>query len=143
MTILWSRHRPTSFQTYTGILSIAVFAGLTYAGLALNMRIRASHDTAGEIASVKEALPKGQRLVSLGAVDHRFVYYFKQPITLLPWPNDAATFDPDVSYFCFNLYGGRQPPFPWEEVAVVDCHRFGHPQALRKVAVGRRILNSS
>jgi 4-amino-4-deoxy-L-arabinose transferase-like glycosyltransferase len=137
---LWRAHRPqTSSQAVVGILALAVFLGITFNGPILNDAIRRSEDIAAHVAAVKERLPAGVRLVSLGRAHHPFVYHYGSTIPWLDWPKKGEV--PDYDYFCFHsMHGRRKPlPFDWEEIAVVSCDRYVRTNPVDTMIIGRRL----
>lgn len=137
-TVVWSMRGAGLAHARAGILAIAAFSGLSYAGIAVNYQIATSYNIAGAVADVKEHLPKGEKLVSFGPLHHVFTYYFGQPIEQRDWPKA----DPGASYFCFfetRTDPARELPFAWEKVAVVPCDRSQVDSAGEVVVVGRRI----
>jgi 4-amino-4-deoxy-L-arabinose transferase-like glycosyltransferase len=137
----WSSAATTSAQKLSAPIAVAAFAALAYVGLTINVRDRLSNDTQQQVAAIKQRLPAGTRLVSLGLVYHNFTYYFEQPIEPLeslppdhPWPGNT-------DYFCFKPLPGEAQKlnFAWEPVGTVTCdrNRGGSPQ--RVVVVARRL----
>jgi 4-amino-4-deoxy-L-arabinose transferase-like glycosyltransferase len=123
------------------VLALAGFMGLTFTGIFTDIRARRAEDPAGAMKRLKERLPPGQALVSLGGhLDCLFPYYYGMPlVTPRPWPvNDS---DPDVSYFCVPCDGDKRPslPFAWEEVGIIPLDRNRHPVPEGVVVVGRRL----
>jgi 4-amino-4-deoxy-L-arabinose transferase-like glycosyltransferase len=124
-------------QIRTGVIGLAGFMVLTYAGIVVNVIIRRSADAPAAVAALKVRLPAGTRLASLNGVHHLFAYLFDQPIELLAWP---LAEEPDLEWFCFSSVGDfRAPlPFAWEEVAVIPVDRNFHSPPENIVVVGRR-----
>jgi hypothetical protein len=87
------------------------------------------------IASVKEQLPPGTRLVSLGLVDDRFLYYYDEPIRLLKDGRGS-----DWTYFCVGN-GPNRPAcrFAYEEIARVSLHQNRQADVSECVVIGRRL----
>jgi 4-amino-4-deoxy-L-arabinose transferase-like glycosyltransferase len=138
--LLWqARRSPTPYQAVAGVMALAVFLGLTFNGPIMNDAIRRSDDIAAEVARVKERLPSGVRLVSLGRAHHPFVYYYGQTIPWLDWPKPGDV--PDYEYFCFHSMRGRRKPLPfdWEEIAVVRCDRYLRANPVDAMIIGRRL----
>jgi 4-amino-4-deoxy-L-arabinose transferase-like glycosyltransferase len=139
-SILWrARLSLTSSQAVAGVMALAIFLGLTFNGPIMNDAIRRSEDIAAQVAQVKERLPAGARLVSLGRAHHPFVYYYGQTIPWLDWPKQADV--ADYEYFCFHsMHGRRKPlPFDWEEIAVVRCDRYLRANPVDAMIIGRRL----
>lgn len=137
----WTAAGLTAAQRRSGAVAVASFVALAYIGLATNIRAQISNDTQRQIAALKEKLPPGAKLVSVGLVDHMFAFYFGELIEPLdnlpdpgPWPGDAE-------YFCFQP-GASKPAdfaFGWQEVAVISCDRNTRIAPERVVVVARRV----
>jgi hypothetical protein len=136
----WSAAGLTTAQRRAGPLAIAAFVALAHVGLATNLRNRSSNDTQQQVAALKEKLPAGVRLVSLGRLHHTFTFYFEEPIEALedlpaaePWP--AGT-----DFFCFKPLPGEAErlEFAWEQIAEITCDRNRQASSDRVVVVGRR-----
>lgn len=132
----WSAAGRTESQRRVGPVAVAAFVALAYVGLVTNIRVRLSNDTERQIAELKQRLPAGAQLVSVGLLDHMFTFYFGEPIAALPSAPPG-----DSTYFCFrpSRAASQQLDFAWEPVAVINCdrNRRGSPQ--RIVVVGRRL----
>jgi hypothetical protein len=115
-------------------------------------------DPADEIADLKKQLPPGTNLASFSPIEHRFAYYYGDPITELDWPLSEADIPQGLTYFCFmrtpkdtaqSRAAGRGRswyktpgtlPFEWEEIASVCVERqvYGEERP-RKAVLGRVI----
>jgi 4-amino-4-deoxy-L-arabinose transferase-like glycosyltransferase len=138
--VLWkARRSPTSRLAVAGLVALSAFLGLMFNGPIMNDAIRRSDDIAAQIAHVKERLPAGVQLVSLGRAHHPFVYHYGQTIPWLDWPQAGAL--PDYGYFCFHSMRGRRKPLPfeWEEIAVVRCDRYLRANPVDAMIIGRRL----
>ncbi|HVA47517.1 MAG TPA: glycosyltransferase family 39 protein [Pirellulales bacterium] len=137
--VAWQTRRPESGrQAVAGVAAVAVFLGLTSNGLLMNDVIRRSEDIAGQVAQLKQRLPDGVPLVSLGRAHHPFVYHYGQTIPWLDWPKPGGP--TDYEYFCFHCVRGRRKPLPfeWEEIGVVRCDRYRRMQPVDAMVIGRR-----
>ena len=76
------------------------------AGLLVNVNAGDWSDPRPIAENIKALLPTGAKLVSLTPIDHRFAYYYGQPIAELPWPRHVGDLPADVDYFCFMRYPG-------------------------------------
>ena len=123
------------------ILLVAGFMGVTYTGVITNMRVNTSVDTKAAVARFKQELPQGHRLVSLTPVHSLFVYYYREPIGLVTWPDDGSTLEAEGTYFCFNRRPGTEPqiPFAWEEIAAISVARSRISRSQQDVVIGRRL----
>jgi len=135
----WSGNSRTPARRAVGTLAMAAFLGLNSTGVVLNAIARRSNTAAeAAVAELKKKLPEGTGLVSLGAVDHLFAYYYRDPVPLLPWSESPEALPPDVAYFCFTyrLDEPRWPSFPFQQVDAICCDS-GIPSQDRLVIVGR------
>jgi hypothetical protein len=141
----WSGNSRTPARRAVGTVALAAFLGLTSTGVAINVMARKSN-TAAEpaVAELKTNLPKGVDLVSLGAVDHLFAYYYRDPLPALPWPKSPEAPPPDVEYFCFTYMVDDPcwPDFPFQQVDVICCDS-SIPSQDRLVIVGRIPRNTA
>lgn len=138
--VCWHARRPaTTLRAIAGWTAVAAFLGLSSTGLLMNDTIRRSENIAGHVAQLKQCLPDGVKLVSLGRAHHPFVYHYGQTIPWLDWPkvNEPA----DYEYFCFHSVRGRRKPLPfaWEEIGVVSCDRYVRAHPVDAMIVGRRL----
>jgi 4-amino-4-deoxy-L-arabinose transferase-like glycosyltransferase len=128
-------------QTRVFVLAVACFMAMTFSGVVTDVRLRRSEQIGEAVQRLKDMLPPGQQLVSLGGhVDSLFAYYYGLPfIASQPWPTaDQA----HLTYFCFTFPGNQRPhlPFAWEEIGAVSVDRNHHALPERVVVVGRRLL---
>lgn len=132
-------HTPTSRMI--AVATIAVFAGVAQAGVLINVNIARWNDPAAAVAEVRQIIGPTSPLVSLTAIDHRFVYFYDAPIAELEWPRDVDDLPLGVDYFCFMRTPGdtaqkreagrgrsfyKTPgtlPFAWEEIATLCVER--------------------
>jgi 4-amino-4-deoxy-L-arabinose transferase-like glycosyltransferase len=124
------------------VLAVAAFLALTFTGVGTDVRLRRSEDASAAVRRLKERLPAGQPLVSLGGhTDSLFGYLYGLPlITPRPWPTNWGEVD-EIGAFCFVWPGDSRPalPFAWEEVGAVSLDRNHHAVPERVVVVGRRL----
>ncbi|HEV8663310.1 MAG TPA: glycosyltransferase family 39 protein [Candidatus Methylomirabilis sp.] len=127
------------------ILLVAGFMGLTFTGVLINKHLNTSVDTASAVARLKQELPHGHRLVSVTPVHPLFVYYYRDPIALVAWPDGGSILEAEGAYFCFNRVPGIEVriPFPWEEVAAVSVARSRVSRSQQDVVIGRRLPGAS
>lgn len=136
------RSGATGFQRHAGVVSVALIAGTLYTGLVVNVLDRTSENTKEQIAALRNLLPEDARLHSLGAADHRFAYYFQEPVHLVSWSEVGNGVGPDVEYFCFRNDDGKLPeqlPFSWKPVGIVDMDCNIDADSQKLVVVGRRV----
>jgi 4-amino-4-deoxy-L-arabinose transferase-like glycosyltransferase len=140
---IWHCYRANSIRTRTfAILSIALFAGITQAGVLMNVNVARWNNPAAAVARVKQLIGPTTPLVSFTAIDHRFAYFYDAPIAELEWPLDTDDLPLGVDYFCFmrnpavdtaqEREAGRGRtwtttpgtlPFAWEEIATLCVER--------------------
>ncbi|MCI0675563.1 MAG: glycosyltransferase family 39 protein [Phycisphaerales bacterium] len=114
----WSRSGATQRHAIAGVLSIASFAGIVYAGLVVSHQVGRSVDTPGQMAELKRNLPADVELVSFGPILHLFAYHYGKPIPMLAMPASGERVGADVY---FSTIG--EPRFAYEEVARINCER--------------------
>jgi len=140
--VFWaSRGSSNPIRRRIAVIAVAGFLGLTFTGVMVNRLVNDSVDTEAAIARLKQELPKGHRLVSLGPVHHLFAYYYREPIKLVVWPSDGGELDAEGTYFCFDRFPGSNVviPFMWEEVATISVARFRSHRLQESVVIGRRL----
>ncbi len=137
------------------LLVLVAFLGASYVGPVLNLRLKKSNDLGSPLAELRGALPPGEHLVSFGAVAHRFVYFYGEPIPELTWPTTEKEVPPGVTYFCYDLHRGDNAerrlngrgrkwsitpamlPFDWEPIGVFPAAPLRHNNPDTTVIVGR------
>ncbi|MBI4518146.1 MAG: glycosyltransferase family 39 protein [Deltaproteobacteria bacterium] len=123
------------------LVTVALFLGLSYTGVVVNALANTSVDTEASVARLKQQLPRGHRLLSLGPIHHLFAYYYRDPIALLEWsdPGVAAELAKPETFFCFYRSDDRriEPSFAWQPVAVISVARSRDRAAEMQVIVGR------
>jgi 4-amino-4-deoxy-L-arabinose transferase-like glycosyltransferase len=145
--------RPTGpFATARlGLVATSLVLGLAYTGVAVNTDAARLNAVAPAVAEARSLLPAGTRLASFGAINHRFAYYYGEPIPRLDWPRTIDDVPSDLAYFCFSRtpsdnvfvrgrlvrYMPSRFPFAWEQVAVVSCERKKSSAPVEIVVIGR------
>jgi 4-amino-4-deoxy-L-arabinose transferase-like glycosyltransferase len=138
--------------------ALATIAGVGITGLLVNVNVACWIDPSREIVDMKKQLPIGTSLVSFSPIEHRFAYYFHDPIAELDWPRRVSDLPADLEYFCFMRQPGdtaewraagrgrswyKTPgtlPFEWEEVTTICVERQVYKgESPRKVVIGRII----
>ena len=136
-----SRVATTTTQIRIGVLSVAIFLGLTSTGVRSNVLIRISEPTAKAVADLKQHLPADAQLVSIGPIHHLFAYYYGDPIPIISYSTQGNALPVIGGYFCSGT--DYSPPvevnFPWEKIAVISCERRHKPRPRMVVVVGRRL----
>jgi 4-amino-4-deoxy-L-arabinose transferase-like glycosyltransferase len=129
-----------------GMTSTACFLGLTYSTLMVSVRQKISEDAPAAIARLRDQLPEGERLVSLGPAHHLFLLLYGEPVEQLDVGRPAGLDQAGTDYFCFWVWsGGVQPadiPFEWEQVAAISCDRNKRPNPVDTVIIVRRIRST-
>jgi hypothetical protein len=146
MVLFWSRKgedRPAagaSVRRLPGLLSIAVFLATVYVGLGITVQhCRSDLSTQPAVAAVKQRLPRGVSLVSVGRLDHLFTYYYQDMIPTID-PKRLEN-EPAIEYFCFDRreVSPEAIRVPYEVVATVTCEKYIGDEPRRVVVVARRI----
>ncbi|MCI0331652.1 MAG: glycosyltransferase family 39 protein [Planctomycetes bacterium] len=154
--VLWSCYRtPRRFVPVIAVLAIATFAGAAYTGAVINVNAARWTDPTQVVSDLKQQLPSGTTLVSLTPIEHRFAYYFREPIAQLEWPQAPSDLPSDVEYFCFMRHPGdtaRQRfagrgrtmrytsgtlPFAWTEITSICVDRTERAEGRRTIVLGR------
>ena len=153
--IFWAKSSPSraSFAIY----SMVILLGLIYAGVVMPTRAKTRADHASKLAEVRDQLPADVNLVSMGAVNHRFCFYYGKTIPQIDWPVVASEVPDDVEYFCFDRHAWDTPerrvegrgrtftttlgtlPFAWEEITRVHSDNRTGKNLENYVVIARRI----
>jgi len=139
------------------IYAITAFVGLAYTGVVINVMMAGWDDLAERVAEARSRLPAPERLVSFGAIHHRFCYYYGDTIAQLRWPERTEDVPAGVDYFCFAHHRNDTPqrraegrgrtwsttpgtlPFAWQEIARVPCESRLRSVHHNTVIIGRII----
>jgi hypothetical protein len=107
-----------NFAGQRAILSMVALLGVIHVGLVTDVFVRRSVDLEGPIAGLHEKLVGlgDKQLVSLGAIHHRFAWYYPEAIPQQVWPEKPEDLPPDVEYFCFDVC-------PWDTPEKRQCGR--------------------
>jgi 4-amino-4-deoxy-L-arabinose transferase-like glycosyltransferase len=137
--VLWGSARPTIALERLGILILAAFLGLTYRGAVVNTFIATWHPIGTEIADATAGMPEGVELVSIGPVDHPFLYFYGRPIRQLSAGAGVGCQEHPWTWFCMN--GPESPRFdpPYEKVATISMESGNTDNPRRTVIIGRRL----
>ncbi len=141
----WKARHGDDGRVSSAVLSIAWFMVLTFTGILTDVRIRKSEDQAAAMARLKQLLPAGGRLVSIGHVDALFAFYYGDLIEARPVPAAASNLPNTDEFLCYDSYNGSRLalPFPWTEVATVPMDRNRRRPPEREVVVVRRVRAGS
>ncbi len=136
----WASAPSTPFRQAIGVLSVTVFLGLGTTGIYRSVLVGLGEPIAQNVAALKQRLPAGTRLVSIGRVDSNFVYYYGDPIRLIESEQVAAANGEPWTYFCTQ---GESPhsacDFPHEDLAAITCKGLRSAKPGSIVVVGRRL----
>lgn len=154
VVVLWKSYRaPRKVVPMVAVLAVAIFVGAAYTGAIINVNAARWNDPTRVVAEFKNFLPRDTTLVSLTPIEHRFAYYYREPIGELAWPNGLRDLPANVEYFCFMRNPGDTAesraagrgrkwtltpgtlPFAWEEVASISVERSLRDK--RTVVLGR------
>jgi 4-amino-4-deoxy-L-arabinose transferase-like glycosyltransferase len=119
---------------------VACFLGLSQSSVVVNIRRESSEDARQAIRLLKDKVPQGESLVSLGPAHHLFLYHLAQNVRMLPL--DAQ--EPDAwgngGYFCMWVKGTDVVSlcFPWKLIATISCDRNHSADPTEIMIVGRR-----
>jgi 4-amino-4-deoxy-L-arabinose transferase-like glycosyltransferase len=157
VVMLWRSYRVTNrLRPVIAVAAISIVVGIGIAGFIVNANVARWIDPSDEIAALKQQLPPGTNLASFSPIEHRFAYYYGDPIAELDWPLSVADIPQDLTYFCFM----RQPadtaesrtagrgrswyktpgtlPIEWEEIKSICVERqVNEGEPSRKVVLGR------
>ena len=97
------------------VIALASAAGLSGAGLMLNINAARWSNPASAIAELVDRIPPGTRLASLTEIEHRFAYYYGKPIAQLPWPQTVKDVPDNLDYFLFMRH--------WDDTARIAPRR--------------------
>jgi hypothetical protein len=153
---LWRCYRAaTEWTRYVAVAAIASIVGLATTGLMINVDVAHWNDMTVAVADLKDKIPAAENLVSFSPIEHRFAFYFGDPIPELNWPLQVNDLPPKVDYFCFMRNPGDTAasrasgrgrtktttpgtlPFAWEEVASIYSEREVSGERPRSVVLGR------
>jgi len=153
---LWLNNRRTGrVRPLVAVGTIAGIAGMSAAGLMVNVHAARWNDPTTDVAQFKDELPPGMRLVSFSPIEHRFAYYYRDAVAEIDWPRHVDDLPPDVEYFCFMRTPGDMPerrssgrgrtvyetpgtlPFAWREITSICVERQIYDDSPRVVVLGR------
>lgn len=125
------------------VCAMAMAMAIHFSVFVMDFRVRRSEKPALAMQRIKEALPQGQKLVSLGTyyLAPLFAYHYGLPITTrVPWPVKVGDLSPEVEYFCFEAHGPdiKPLPFAWKEIGSFPLERYKREVPYSRVIVGRR-----
>ncbi|MHC4219940.1 MAG: ArnT family glycosyltransferase [Planctomycetota bacterium] len=121
--------------------ALASFLAIMFNGAVLNATAINAAEIGPEVAALRRALPDDVRLVSFRPLHHKFVYWYENPIPIVPRPTGPNNVPEDLTYFADNVSGGKtvKVPFTWEEIARFNMDRTRKDDPRECVVVGRRL----
>jgi hypothetical protein len=139
-TAFWASARLEPRRQRLGALTVAALLGLSYIGAIVNIFVATRHPIDAETAAVAARLPDNVQLVSIGAVDDVFLYYYGKPIKRLPKSEGIGHKDRPWTYFCMGC-GPNMPEFdmPYEKLGVVSVEAAYNDHPHDVVIIGRRL----
>lgn len=148
-------YRPSSDTTRAALLSFAFLLTLFYAFVWGNQFASRRVDLTTSVTALRAQVPDPGSLVSLGPVDSRFAFHYRDFVPEVPWPTTISEVPPDLDYFCMDrrrtdnaqtreAWRGMKIwttpatlPFQWEEIGRVSVDpKVQDPPAVA-VIVGR------
>ncbi|MCA9292987.1 MAG: glycosyltransferase family 39 protein [Phycisphaerales bacterium] len=124
----------------TSTCTIALLLAAFFNGPVLDAQVHRAANAGPEILAMRAQLD-GQPLYSFGRAHHKFVYWYRQPITQLDRPEAAADVPDQVEYFVISVTRGREPelPFAWRELARINMDRTITKKPEVEMVVGQRL----
>lgn len=160
--LLWRLARvPGERPAIAAVATLCCCIGGAYVGLVVHVHAARWNNLRPAVTTVKQQIPDGEKLYSFTPTDHRFAYFYEQPIAELPWPQSPQDVPSDVQYFCFRRHrrdteqqrlAGRgrtwwktpgRLPFAWEEIGSVCCDRRVKDSPEWLVVIGRKLPASA
>ncbi len=153
--LLRLRFRREDVDRRRALYAAALVIGVSYTGVAINVQAALWNPIHSTVEQVRRQLPADAKLVSFGAVDHRFAYFYAEEIPQLAWPQRAGDVPEGVEYFCYTGVENSSPPIPhegpgrtvraafaelpcaWERVTAVPLERQRRDTPQLVVVVGR------
>jgi 4-amino-4-deoxy-L-arabinose transferase-like glycosyltransferase len=114
---------------------------LLFNGPIINSLAYAAVDIRPDVESLYRRIPQSTRLMSIGMAHHRLLYYYPEPIPLVPRPSSAADVPEDLEYFAIEAHRGEPTvlPFEWEEIGRLNMDRNRRDDPRDFVIIGRRL----
>jgi 4-amino-4-deoxy-L-arabinose transferase-like glycosyltransferase len=139
-TALVAARRPHATWNYVGLLAMVAFLGLLHTGVVTNVLADIGEPIRKNVLELKQRLPPGTQLVSLGTIEPNFAYYYGEPIRQIPRKQLAAHLQEDWEYFCIGCdENDPKCDFPHEVVARIKCWPLPSPDRKAVVLIGRRL----
>jgi hypothetical protein len=126
-----------------GTYCVGLFMALLQVGPITSVQQRRCEDIEGNVKKIRQELPAGTELVSLGQVHHAFAFFYERPIPIVPMNQDLPD---EHQYFCLHSYESEPPElgFQWDQIAVISCDRFKELAVPKdRVFIGRKKIDGS
>lgn len=139
---IWRRTAPG--RTEDGIPAMFASAALLavcFNGAVLGVIAKRAVHLETDVAGLKRSLPADVRLVSLGPVLHKFLYWYGQAIPIVNKPQKPDEVPADLEYFAMDVQRGQtlELPFAWKRIGVFNMDRSYSADPLYTVVVGQRL----
>jgi 4-amino-4-deoxy-L-arabinose transferase-like glycosyltransferase len=140
----WNSRGVEVVREQAGVLTLAVFLGLTYMGAVMNIFVATRHPIDAEVAAMITRLPKDVELVSIGPVDDVFLYYYGRPIRRLPAAEGIGHKERRWTWFCMGC-GPKMPTFdpPYEQIDKISVETAYCDNPHDVVIIGRRLSDTT
>ncbi|MFG0284246.1 MAG: ArnT family glycosyltransferase [Phycisphaerales bacterium JB039] len=128
-------------EVMAAVFCFAAFIAAWFNGPILAATIYKAEAIGPQVVAVRDSLPAGAQLISFEPLHHKFVYWYAEPIPILPWPASSADVPADLEYFAFTQLRGheRELPFAWQQLASLNMDRTVQQDPENRVIVGRRL----
>jgi hypothetical protein len=134
--------KAATVNTFTlGTFCVGLFMALLQVGPITSVQQHRCEDIEGNVKRIRQELPVGTELVSLGQVHHAFAFFYENPIPIVPLNQDLPN---EHEYFCLHTYDSDPPElqFDWEQIAVISCDRFKELAIPKdRVFIGRKKID--
>jgi 4-amino-4-deoxy-L-arabinose transferase-like glycosyltransferase len=155
--VLWRCYIQLRLAPIVAVTTIGAFVGFAYVAIMINVNAARWNDPTTSVAHFKAQLPPNAALVSFTPIEHRFAYYYAEPIAEIDWPVVPTDLPPSVDYFCFMRYPGDTAqrraagrgrtwtttpgtlPFAWQEITSICVERRIRQEGQPIVVLGRII----
>ncbi|HEV3304577.1 MAG TPA: glycosyltransferase family 39 protein [Planctomycetaceae bacterium] len=132
--------RMTPAGLTTTFTVVACFLGLSQSSVVVNIRQQSSEDARQAVHAVRDKIPTGEALVSLGPAHHLFLLHLAQNVRMLPLDAQEPDLWGNGGYFCMWVKGTDvvRLCFPWKLIATISCDRNKSSEPTEIMIVGRR-----
>lgn len=155
---IWSTRQGGVRPAVVGAISLGLLAAVMYVGPVMNFQNHKFSNLAEPIGQLRNQIEKPEQLVSFGAVNARFAFYYGDTIEQCEWPITMAEVPEDLDYFVIMRYPiyeeGRHAvgrgryfkkvpaelPFEWEPIGEVCCDRTKNPEVPQQRAIVGKVI---